>query len=224
MAKVTDEQLDDLLRQSFDDERLSRAERRVLRALVDEGVDGARIRRRAFELARTLDGNETNKLAWLEDVARASTQAAVRASSEVHFSPGNGCRNRIARALGEVRERAEICVFTITDNHLVDAILAAKKRGVRVRIAADNDKARDRGSDIERLAEAGVDVRVDRSPHHMHHKFAVFDGELLLNGSYNWTRSAFAHNRENLVAVRSPQVVQRFADAFESMWSDFEAV
>ena len=40
------------------------------------------------------------------------------------------------------------------------------------------------------LAELGVAVRIDRSEHHMHHKFALFDDAILATGSYNWTRSA----------------------------------
>jgi phosphatidylserine/phosphatidylglycerophosphate/cardiolipin synthase-like enzyme len=52
----------------------------------------------------------------------------------------------------------------------------------------------------------------------MHHKFAIFDGELLLNGSYNWTRSAAEHNQENFTVTNDPAVVRRFAEAFARMW------
>jgi mitochondrial cardiolipin hydrolase len=50
------------------------------------------------------------------------------------------------------------------------------------------------GSDIGRLRNAGVPVRVDRVPAHMHHKFVVLDNRFLLNGSFNWTRSAVLDN------------------------------
>ena len=54
----------------------------------------------------------------------------------------------------------------------------------------------------------------------MHHKFAIFDASVLLNGSYNWTRSAFQSNRENLVTTHT-SLVTKFAKAFDAMWNDF---
>lgn len=44
---------------------------------------------------------------------------------------------------------------------------------------------------------------------HMHHKFAVIDGRLLVNGSFNWTRQAVLYNQENCVVTDNPQLVRR---------------
>ena len=52
-----------------------------------------------------------------------------------------------------------ICVFTISDDRLSDAIQRAHRNGLTVRVLSDNDKMDDRGNDIERLAASGVDVR-----------------------------------------------------------------
>ena len=89
-----------------------------------------------------------------------------------------------------------ICVFTITDDRITDNIIDAHGRGVQVRVISDNDKAHDRGSDLSRLRRHGLPVAFDKTPDHMHHKFAVFDSKLLVSGSYNWTRSAADRNEE----------------------------
>ena len=44
-----------------------------------------------------------------------------------------------------------MCVFTITDNRIVDAMERAHRRNVQVRVISDDDKAADAGSDIDRL-------------------------------------------------------------------------
>ena len=71
---------------------------------------------------------------------------------------------------------------------------------------------------VAQLRAAGVPTMVDRTSAHMHHKFAIFDGQWLLNGSYNWTRSACAHNEENLVATNDPTLVRQFQGAFDQLW------
>lgn len=43
----------------------------------------------------------------------------------------------------------------------------------------------------------------------MHHKFAVIDGRLLVNGSFNWTRQAVLYNQENCVVTDNAQLVRR---------------
>jgi mitochondrial cardiolipin hydrolase len=91
-------------------------------------------------------------------------------------------------------------------------------RGVRLRLLTDNEKEHDAGSDIARLRDAGVATVVDRTAAHMHHKFAIIDGVRLLNGSYNWTRSASEVNEENLIVSSDPQLVAAFKGQFDRLW------
>lgn len=41
----------------------------------------------------------------------------------------------------------------------------------------------------------------------MHHKFAIVDKCLVLNGSFNWTRQAVLQNQENCVVTDEPRLV-----------------
>ncbi|MEC7518847.1 MAG: phospholipase D-like domain-containing protein [Myxococcota bacterium] len=219
------EEIDGILAATLEDERVSRGERHALKELIlDEGLTDeqlAFVRHRAFALAKERLTSGRQVLEWLEDVVKILTPREEKGPhrAEVQFSPGPGCLNAITRCLDEAREAVDICVFTITDDRLASAILAAHGRGVRLRLLTDDDKSFDRGSDIERLEAAGVPVRTDRSEHHMHHKYAVFDRDLLVTGSYNWTRSAAQHNRENLLVSDDPRLVKPYLRKFEEDWS-----
>ena len=148
----------------------------------------------------------------------ANERDAEGVYARAFFSPGHACLEAIVGELDDATATVDICVFTITDDRISKAVLAAHRRNVRVRIVTDNDKSNDEGSDIARLARAGIEVRVDRSPHHMHHKFAIVDGRRLLNGSYNRTRSAAEHHQENVVLTDQGALVEAFSGAFEALW------
>jgi phosphatidylserine/phosphatidylglycerophosphate/cardiolipin synthase-like enzyme len=58
----------------------------------------------------------------------------------------------------------------------------------------------------------------------MHHKFALFDKECLINGSFNWTRSASTKNEENITLLYDNNLVSAFNGTFESLWIESEAI
>ena len=140
-------------------------------------------------------------------------------ASHAYFSPGPDCLRCLVEHFRAAQRAVDVCVFTITDDRISDPILAAHKRGVKVRIITDDAKAFDLGSDVPRFREAGIPVIVDDSPYHMHHKFAIFDGLRLLNGSYNWTRGAAEQNQENIIDTDDRTLVARFQKEFDAIWA-----
>ena len=221
--------LEKALRATFDDYKLSRNEKDALSEVVADfkgDEDKIRfIRNRAFELARGHINGTEDKAAidWLEDIVRLldKERYAVRPGiSKAFFSPGKSCLNAILEELATCRESLDICVFTITDNRIKDGIADAHGRGVKVRIISDDNKAYDLGSDVMELSQMGIQTRIDEgSDGHMHHKYAIFDKEILITGSYNWTRSAARDNYENLVVTDDTVLVASFSEEFERLWA-----
>ena len=221
--------LDRSLRESAQDFTLDADEKIELRELGRQ-LDAGRIRflrNRAFDIAReamlAVPVQTLDVLRWLEQVVKtldAANEAAPVVSS-AYFSPGDACLRRLGDLMRGCKATLDICVFTIADDRLTDAILDCHARGVQVRVVSDNDKQHDSGSDIARLRDRGVPVRLDDSPYHMHHKFALVDGRVLANGSFNWTRSATEKNDENLVVTDDANLVRVFGLQFEKLWQQF---
>ncbi len=225
---MTPEQMDEIFRQTLTDRRLSRGERKALSQILAEDQPDANqlaaFRHEAFTVARDHmhDPRDGQIIEWLEDLIRVllpSNDAVTVA--EARFSPGQDCVHRVISLFQHAQRSADVCVFTITDDRIADAIIEAHRRGLSVRVITDDLKSMDRGSDIERLRRAGLEVREDHSEHHMHHKFALFDQELLLTGSFNWTRSATMYNQENVVVTSEPRLVRSFREAFAELWARF---
>ena len=139
---------------------------------------------------------------------------------KIAFSPGSDCKKLILDTIREATHKLDVCVFTISDDTISDALKAAFDRGLEVRILTDNLKVSDEGSDIEYLYNSGIDIRIDRSENHMHHKFMVADGLVTITGSYNWTRSAEKYNQENVIWINDEQFSSSFLSEFETLWSN----
>ena len=223
------EQIQKLLDQSLEDLLLSRGERQALRQVLEEMAPQpnqiAQLRNMMFETARAKIQQRDSRLVldWLEELVKLlQAQSAAETelmSPEALFSPGEDCQQRITQLIRAARKQLDICVFTITDDRLCEAILEAHGRGLALRIITDNEKAFDLGSDVPRLQAADIPLKVDQTPFHMHHKFALFDRQLLLTGSYNWTRGAARDNLENFVVTSERRLVDPFCEMFERLWA-----
>ncbi len=228
LRRVNRQELDQILLDTLDDGRMSRSERRAVKDVLAElghhPERMAQVRNQAFDIVRERFDGDAEILEWLEWVVKLTVRARegdAATIAEVHTSPGAACLDRLLSLINGAARTIDVCVFTITDDRITSALLGAKKRGVTVRVISDDDKAHDLGSDVDRIEAAGIGVKVDRSPNHMHHKFALFDRRVVATGSYNWTRSAASRNQENIVVTDDPRLVQGLAAAFEDLWAKF---
>ena len=103
-------------------------------------------------------------------------------------------------------------------NQLVEALAAARARGVDVAVAIDlsdyNGLLNKVNAPAKRfLADAGVAVFDDPAPTTTHAKLVVADGVAVV-GSVNWGKDALENRNETCVAIRDPAVVEAFAAYF----------
>lgn len=221
-------QIAELLSASLEDYSISRSERmeirQAFRLLEGDVASQARTRSLAFRLAtRSIQEiGEVAAMEWLEGVIKLLYSQEQETKSEAYFSPGEDCLHRIRRFIAEAQHTLDICVFTITDDRIVERLIETHQRGVKIRIISDDDKSEDLGSDIDRLSRHGICCRYDHTPAHMHHKFAIADGIKLLNGSYNWTRSAAAANCENITVTNHTPQILAFQEQFNLLWKNLD--
>ncbi len=218
-----------LLKQTISDHRVSRGERRALQELASEldlnQHQLSLLKSKVFEIARAelISPTEKEINQWVESVLKAikPKETESKIQSEALFSPGEACAFKIISLIQRAQRWIDVCVFTITDDRISDALCDAKRRKVAVRIISDDEKTHDYGSDVKRLSDFGISVRTDRSESHMHHKYALFDHAWLLTGSYNWTRSAANENEENIVITNTPNLVNEFQNHFDGLWKRY---
>lgn len=217
------------LEESFEDFKLDQIEKSLLLTTFQSlnADQRAYARNQAFKIVREspADAPRLNTLKWLERVIKTIDLSRPATNyNKAYFSPGEDCRQAILDQMKRCKSLLDICVFTISDNRIRDEIVNCYRRGVNVRIISDDDKSNDQGSDIEFLAEFGVSVAIDRTRHHMHHKFAIFDNTILMTGSFNWTRSATEFNHENILETNDGNMIAQYTDEYERLWKEFSGV
>lgn len=128
--------------------------------------------------------------------------------------------NPISQALIETfrRARTEIIVssnYVNGNEHVMQALLEAAKRGVRVHIVTSSYAISDRSPLPYYAAERNFQKFIDAGAHIWetyrtdHAKMYVVDGEVAAFGSYNLEHAADNHLAEQLVFSKDPAYVQR---------------
>jgi phosphatidylserine/phosphatidylglycerophosphate/cardiolipin synthase-like enzyme len=114
----------------------------------------------------------------------------------------------------------DIALYDLNRATVRDALLAAKARGVAVRVAGDDDVAakQEDGAFYQALQVAGIPLVTDAPRNSLqHNKFAVFDRRTVWTGSTNFSDNAFSRNGENTLVMTDTQVAQIYTTEFEEM-------
>ncbi len=128
----------------------------------------------------------------------------------VHFSPDGGCEQEWVARIGEATMTIRVAAYSFTSAPIAAALVAAKARGVDVAVVVDGEQPKARGNRVSDLIAAEIPVYADRTHKIMHHKFGVFDGSVVLTGSWNLTASAEHSNAENLVTIRDAAMARAY--------------
>lgn len=174
-----------------------------------------------------LIADHPGSLAWGKSAIETITSEVLEPKTRIKdafFFPSQESELKLCCYLNKAVKTMLVCVFTITNNNLADAIRDAVKRGVDVRVISDDECMKMLGSDVKLLFDEGIPVRVDLDAHaHMHNKFVVIDDYLLITGSFNWTKQAVNKNHENLIVIDDVPLCRSYTDEFNRLWTQFES-
>ena len=142
-----------------------------------------------------------------------SCEVPATGTVEVAFSPSEGSEALVIKVADSARTELRILAYSFTSAPVTAALLRARKRGVDVRLVADeknnitDDRSGKARAALSALVNAGIDVRtISVYPIH-HDKVMVADRETVELGSFNYSDAAARRNSENvLVNWRNPKL------------------
>jgi phosphatidylserine/phosphatidylglycerophosphate/cardiolipin synthase-like enzyme len=141
--------------------------------------------------------------------------------TEIHvfFSPDDGVINALVPLLNSAEESIHFLAFSFTANELGDIVRAKAEAGLTVVGVMDEEQvSSNQGTEYDPFQQAELDVLIDGNAGQMHHKVFIIDGEIVVLGSYNFSRSAEERNDENLLIIHNEEIAQQFMQEFQRVW------
>ena len=125
-------------------------------------------------------------------------------------------------ALNGAQESIRLKVYLLTNPNIIEALKAAVRRGVSVRMIMELNPyggAIDPNVVVD-LRDSGVELKGDSMVfNYTHEKSMVIDDEMAFIMTGNMTTSSFTANREYGIITRDPRDVAEIAAVFEADWA-----
>jgi len=129
------------------------------------------------------------------------------------------CEKKLVDLIENASEYIDVSVYAINNGRLVDALIAAHRRGIRLRVLTDRLQAAGESSRVWDLIDAGVPLRVHTHKKIMHTKVGIYDGRSVSSGSLNWTEPAVHKNEEVCdIFVDDPDYAAQHQKLFDLRW------
>ena len=191
------------------------------------------LRAAALALTLVLFAGQAGATSWLKVADKAAQGLGDRSSSVQHsgtieyaFSPHEGAEKLVLKVIGSARSEIRMMTYSLTSAPVVEALIAARRRGVDVAIVSDykNNVAEDKSGKaraaLSALVNAGCRVRtISIYPIH-HDKVIVADRETVETGSFNYSDAAANKNSENVMVVwRNTELAKGYLEHWNSRFS-----
>jgi hypothetical protein len=157
-----------------------------------------------------------------------STDIARSAESVIDYLPARRYFETTLQEISQSKESIKVYMFLISARpgepkskvmQLLDALIAAKARGVSVEVHLDQNIPYgsfgqgevDRGTEgknkaaFDYLTANKIPVYYDNAADYAHGKTVIIDGKTTIFGSTNWSQPAFEKNSEVNAVIRSPE-------------------
>jgi phosphatidylserine/phosphatidylglycerophosphate/cardiolipin synthase-like enzyme len=121
--------------------------------------------------------------------------------------------------IDRARVKIDFAIMGFTRQPIIDALLRAHHRGVRLRFVGDTRHIEHGTAGYGEIDRLNIPMMVGNQYSIMHNKFFVVDDRFVATGTGNITPTGYDKNVNNYVFIDSPAVARDFTAEFEQMFS-----
>jgi len=142
--------------------------------------------------------------------APSATTALLSDNIQLCFTPAEKCTPVILKEIALAKATIYVQAYGMSSPPIVEALIEAHERGVKVNILLDKSNLNDSWSKMKELANSGIEVNIDKLPGIAHNKVIIIDLQKIITGSFNFTRSADTRNAENVIVIDDKVIADRY--------------
>lgn len=131
-------------------------------------------------------------------------------SAYVWFSPNGGATDACVTTLNGAKRTVYVQAYSFTSAAIAKALVDARQRGLVVEVILDKSQRGEHYTEADFISHAGIPTYIDARHAIAHNKIMIIDGEIVITGSFNFTKSAEENNAENLLILRDPALAARY--------------
>lgn len=151
---------------------------------------------------------------WVLSAISVQAAETYILSGQVFFSPKGGAQGAIVEQIQNAKSSIYVQAYSFTSKPIIEALVRAQKRGVNVIAILDKSNVSGKYSAADLIDHFGVGTLIDGKHKIAHNKVMIIDQEVVITGSFNFSKVAEEDNAENLLVLKSPQL----ADAYYQNW------
>ncbi len=139
--------------------------------------------------------------------------------SLVLFCPEDSCKETLISLIKDSNKTIDCAIYDITSREVADALISEKQQGTEIRLVTDKGRSQTKSSLVGDLKSAGISVLISPSENsYMHNKFCVFDDNISLIGSTNFTENSFSQSYNNILVFENTELSKTLKEKIDSFY------
>lgn len=146
--------------------------------------------------------------------AHGGSAAAAEAGISVYFSPQTDCHRLIINHIRMAQKSISVQAYSFTSETIAKALVEAHKRGVKVTVVLDAEKAEK--SEGAWMAKRGIGTYIDTRHEKAHSKIILIDDATVITGSFNFSDDRADEVSDNVVVITGkPKLAAAYVENFD---------
>ncbi|MEI8280389.1 MAG: WG repeat-containing protein [Bacteroidota bacterium] len=139
-------------------------------------------------------------------------------ATQSHFK---NIQSVVINKIHDAKHSIQVAVAWLTDTVIFDELCSKARNGLKVELILNDDQINKSVKEFHRLFEK-LGGNIYWHPTNdkraiMHHKFCIIDENIVINGSYNWSRKAQSNDENITVSENDKELCVEFLNEFESI-------